>query len=172
MEFLFATTVIGGLSARTAIAIDMTGWIYEGVVNFVFVHCFLVNLHADAGEERDASRWADDAPSAGAERPPGAPDSPKPPPVRIGVGLHYGPVVLGDIGNERRLEFAVLGDTVNVASRLEGLTRELEAGLVASGELVARVREEGGPAGRLVSLGERSLRGRAEPVEVFVPGAG
>ena len=90
-------------------------------------------------------------------------------PVRIAIGLHYGPVVLGDIGNERRLEFAVLGDTVNVASRLEGLTRELEVDLAASRELVARVREEGGPAERLVSLGERRLRGRAEPVEVFAP---
>ena len=101
-------------------------------------------------------------------REPGA--SRPAPPVRLGIGLHYGPVVLGDIGNARRLEFAVLGDTVNVASRLEGLTRALQADLAASAQLVARVREEGGEAaGRLVPLGARHLRGREEPIEVFVP---
>ena len=89
-------------------------------------------------------------------------------PVRIAVGVHYGPVILGDIGNARRLEFAVLGDTVNVASRLEGLTRELKVDLVASGDLVARAREEGSSNQRFVHLGMRRLRGRTEPVEVFV----
>ena len=125
-----------------------------------------------AGTERDASQPAQAVPSAGAAQPPDAADSPIPPPVRIGIGLHYGPVVLGDIGNERRLEFAVLGDTVNVASRLEALTRELGVGLLASRELVDRVREEGGSAERLVSIGERSLRGRAEPIEVLAPESG
>ena len=115
---------------------------------------------------------ADSAPRDDRAGPPGASAGPAgaPGPVRIGIGVHYGPVVLGDIGNARRLEFAVLGDTVNVASRLEGLTRELDVSVVVSGELVARVREEGGPCERLVSLGPHRLRGRDEPVEVFVPG--
>ncbi len=45
------------------------------------------------------------------------------PPIDLSVGIHYGDVVLGDVGSARRLEFAVLGDVVNVASRLEAITR-------------------------------------------------
>ena len=120
----------------------------------------------------DASRALDAAleMAAAAAAPARGPGASRAAPVRLGIGLHYGPVVLGDVGNARRLEFAVLGDTVNVASRLEGLTRELDADLAASAQLVARVREEGGEAaGRLVPLGAHRLRGREEPIEVFVP---
>ncbi len=92
------------------------------------------------------------------------------PALRIGVGLHYGPVVLGDIGDERRLEFAVLGDTVNIASRLEALTRNLGTPLVASRALVERA---------LAQVGERAIigmrrhppltvRGRGEAVELWL----
>jgi adenylate cyclase len=53
-------------------------------------------------------------------------------PIRLSVGVHYGPVILGDIGNARRMEFAMLGDTVNVASRLEAATRSLSCGIIVS----------------------------------------
>ncbi len=55
------------------------------------------------------------------------------PRLEAGIGVHYGPVVLGDIG-ANRLEFAVIGNTVNVASRLEALTRQLSTRLVVSDE--------------------------------------
>src|SRR5256886_5932936 len=56
-------------------------------------------------------------------------------PIRIGIGLHYGEVVLGDIGLNR-LGFPGNGPTVNAASRLEGLTREFGCALIASDDLV------------------------------------
>jgi adenylate cyclase len=64
------------------------------------------------------------------------------PPIRVSVGVHFGPVVVGDIGGEHRLEFAVIGDTVNVASRLENLTRSLDAEIVIGEDLVAAVERE------------------------------
>ncbi len=93
-------------------------------------------------------------------------------PIRVSVGVHYGPVVLGDIGSERRLEYAVLGDTVNVASRLEALTRNLGCGMVASDKLVQAVRHDNDadPDDLLTGFkpgGPQSLRGRAKPMEVW-----
>jgi len=63
------------------------------------------------------------------------------PPIHVSFGLHYGPVVLGDIGLTC-LEFAVIGSTVNAASRLEGLTRALGCALVASDDLVTHAKAE------------------------------
>ncbi len=63
------------------------------------------------------------------------------PPIQVSVGLHYGQVVLGDIGFNR-LEFAVIGTAVNAASRLETLTREFGCAIVASDDLVQQARTE------------------------------
>jgi adenylate cyclase len=57
-------------------------------------------------------------------------------PINLSIGIHYGEVILGDIGSERRLEFATLGDTVNVAARLEELTRSMGTQVIVSDELV------------------------------------
>ena len=89
--------------------------------------------------------------------------------IEVGVGAHYVPVVLGDIGDEHRLEFAVIGDTVNIASRLENLTRELGVTLIASNELVARVRDEGGGADLFGGLRaqDQAVRGREGLMRVW-----
>jgi adenylate cyclase len=98
-------------------------------------------------------------------------------PIRIAVGLHYGPVVVGNIGTDRRLELAVLGDTVNVASRLEALTRELNCGALISASVADAVREEApreadSLLAGFVPRGEVALKGRARPVVALAYGAG
>lgn len=92
------------------------------------------------------------------------------PPLQIGLGLHYGPVVAGDIGSLRSMAFATVGDTTNVTSRLQSLTRDLRVRIVASGALVAAVeREAADPAllRGLTARGPTALRGRDTPVELW-----
>ena len=90
-------------------------------------------------------------------------------PIRLSVGIHYGTVVLGDIGSERRLEYAVLGDVVNVASRLEALTRELGAHIVVSDDLMkAAGGETIAKDMGFIEQGSQTIRGRDETVETWI----
>lgn len=87
------------------------------------------------------------------------------PGVDNGIGLHYGQVIAGNIGSSERLEYTVIGDAVNVAARLEGLTRSLPSPLAISEEVYIRVGEEA-RAG-LSHLGEHTLKGKAAPLPVY-----
>lgn len=90
-------------------------------------------------------------------------------PIKVSIGVHYGPVILGDIGPSRRLEFAVIGDTVNVASRLEASTRELECHCVISDELMRRAEPSTGHSKQIdfTSRDSIKLRGRNTPIKIW-----
>lgn len=94
------------------------------------------------------------------------------PAVRLSIGIHYGQAVLGNIGSSRRLEFAVLGDVVNVSSRLEELTRRLDCRLVVGDSLMQAARDQADD--RATNLlegfrdrGVQTIRGRDEGVSVW-----
>jgi adenylate cyclase len=96
------------------------------------------------------------------------------PALAIGIGLNYGPAVLGDVGTEHSLSFTVIGDTVNIASRLQDLTRELRTPMVVADAILRQI--GGGqppdPAAlpiKLTCQGERELRGRSAPVRIWSP---
>jgi adenylate cyclase len=84
-------------------------------------------------------------------------------PLGYGVGVHVGDVMYGNIGSRRRLDFTVIGPAVNVASRLETLTKTVGRGVLVSGAFVAQA----GMEAAFEPLGALSLPGVAKPTEVY-----
>jgi adenylate cyclase len=87
-------------------------------------------------------------------------------PLRNGIGIHTGTVLAGNIGSADRLSYALVGDSVNLASRLQGLTRELHADVLVSGTTRARI--DGDLP--LRSLPAVRVKGRVAEVEVYALG--
>jgi|KBSSwiStaDraftv2_1062776.scaffolds.fasta_scaffold10879_5 adenylate cyclase len=83
-------------------------------------------------------------------------------PLAMGVAVHTGPVFAGTLGAPRKKKYAVLGDTVNLTSRMEGLNRDLGTGILISGAALAVLRD------RVVvrDRGRVAVKGRREPVEI------
>ncbi len=85
----------------------------------------------------------------------------KAPQMNAGFGLHLGEVIYGNVGSPDRLDFTAIGPAVNIAARLETLTKRLGRPILASRDFAASY------PGRLVSLGFQPVRGFAEPEELF-----
>ncbi len=82
----------------------------------------------------------------------------------VGIGLHSGKAVVGFIGSDARLDYTAIGDTVNLSSRIEGLTKGV-ARILVSGDTVARCRD----AFDFKPAGSYKVKGRLQEVELFTP---
>jgi adenylate cyclase len=83
--------------------------------------------------------------------------------IRIGIGINSGPAIVGNIGSSRRMEYTAIGDTVNLASRLESATKEFGVGILVSEYTYNAVRG----AFQFKPMGAVQVRGRSEPVLAY-----
>jgi len=86
-------------------------------------------------------------------------------PIRMGMGLHCGSMILGTVGSDARLNTTVIGDTVNVASRLESLSKQLDASILLTSTMVERVKDRS--AFWLRDIGRLSVKGKTENLSVY-----
>ncbi len=95
-------------------------------------------------------------------------------PIRLGIGLHTGPLIMGIIGDEQRMDAATISDTVNTASRIESLTKYFKTNILLSAESLARVHHSEGfkPSEQFAAfhtrfLGRVQLKGKKEPTDIY-----
>ncbi len=85
------------------------------------------------------------------------------PHFRVGIGIHFGHVIMGNVGSAKRMDYTCIGDVVNVASRLESETKHFGTAILISGD----VQEKLGDGFILELLGETVVKGRTAPVKVY-----
>lgn len=86
-------------------------------------------------------------------------------PFEVGIGMNFGDVFLGAIGDDRRVEFTVVGDNVNIASRIEQLTKSEPYKIIATQALIQAAFDE--PDADWINAGDRHVRGHEEPITIW-----
>jgi adenylate cyclase len=86
-------------------------------------------------------------------------------PFKVGIGICSGPVMSGNVGSSRRLEYAAVGDTTNTAARLQAMTKDVGAPILIAGATRRALLRDG--ASGLRRVGELEVRGRSAHIEAW-----
>jgi adenylate cyclase len=82
--------------------------------------------------------------------------------INSGIGIHFGEVVIGNIGADFRMDYTCIGDTVNTTARIESLTRNLDEWLVVSEEIVKRSEKY-----NFEYIGDHKVKGKSKPLKLY-----
>ncbi len=86
-------------------------------------------------------------------------------PIKVGMGMHTGPLIMGIIGDDSRWDATLISDTVNTAARIENTTKEYKADILLSNDVYERISNIDGH--KLDLIGEVSVKGKTKPVEIY-----
>ena len=153
--------VVERLNGAFAIMVDIVDR-HNGIINKFLGDGFLALFGAPLDDPNAVNRAAVAAREMLAEIERDNVNSPWP--LRIGIGVHIGDVVVGNVGSPRRKEYTVIGDTVNFAARLEALNKEHGSQFLVSDAVHAAL---GTDAADAVSLGQVEIRGYERPMTVW-----